>query len=166
FSNWTPDSEIARFNLAPAGTWKFSPETLALIACGLELAQETEGAVDPTLGALTELWGFGPRGPRDVLKYGMPSQQEISSALEVSVWQRLRRLPEDGTVDKPDGLLLDVCGIAKGWAVDRVSRLLSQRGATVHLVEIGGELKARGLKPDLQPWWVALEDVPDLSAPS
>jgi thiamine biosynthesis lipoprotein len=164
FSNWTPDSEIGRFNAAGAGPWSFSPDTLALIACSLDLARETEGAVDPALGALIETWGFGPGGPRDLLACGLPSRNEIDAALQRSGWRRLSLQEETGTICKPEGLVLDVCGIAKGWAVDRVSDQLRQLGATAHLVDIGGELKARGLKPDLQPWWVALEDIPDLSA--
>ncbi|OYX16101.1 MAG: thiamine biosynthesis protein ApbE, partial [Brevundimonas diminuta] len=63
------------------------------------------------------------------------------------------------------GMKLDFSGIAKGHAVDRVSDRLSALGATSHLVEIGGELKGRGVKPDAQPWWVEIEAVAGSPAP-
>jgi thiamine biosynthesis lipoprotein len=63
------------------------------------------------------------------------------------------------------GIKLDFSGIAKGHAVDRVSEALTRLGATSHLVEIGGELKGRGVKPDAQPWWVEIERVEGSTAP-
>jgi FAD:protein FMN transferase len=60
---------------------------------------------------------------------------------------------------------LDLSGIAKGHAVDRVSDALTALGATSHLVEIGGELKGRGVKPDAQPWWVEIERVEGDASP-
>ena len=55
---------------------------------------------------------------------------------------------------QPGGVQLDLSSIAKGFAVDLVSETLSQRGFADHLVEIGGELRGSGTKPDLSPWWV------------
>lgn len=152
FSSWHAHSEVARFNAAPAGAWRFSPACWALVQDSLAWAQASAGAVDPTLGALVDLWGFGPGGPRQ-----RPAQHEIQAALQASGWQRVQLDAAQCTLRKPAGLQLDFGGIAKGWAVDQVSAALLRAGACAHLVEIGGELKARGLKPDLQPWWVALE---------
>ncbi|WP_326537990.1 FAD:protein FMN transferase [Pseudorhodoferax sp.] len=157
FSSWHGHSEVARFNAAPAGAWRFSPPCWALLADSLAWAQASGGAVDPTLGALVDLWGFGPAGPRPA-HAPVPEQGEIARALQCSGWQRVQADPVQRTLRKPAGLRLDLSGIAKGWAVDQVSARLEREGARAHLVEIGGELKARGLKHDLQPWWVALED--------
>ena len=159
FSTWHAHSEVARCNAAPAGRWRFSPACWALVADSLAWAEASGGAVDPTLGALVDLWGFGPGGPRPA-HAPLPTQDEIATALQASGWQRVRADAAQRTLHKPAGLRLDFSGIAKGWAVDRVSARLEREGARAHLVEIGGELKARGLKPDLQPWWVALEDGP------
>lgn len=159
FSTWHAHSEVARCNAAPAGSWRFSPACWALLADSLAWAEASGGAVDPTLGALVDLWGFGPGGPRPA-RAPLPTQDEIGAALQASGWQRVRLDAAQHTLRKPAGLRLDFSGIAKGWAVDRVSARLAREGARAHLVEIGGELKARGLKPDLQPWWVALEGGP------
>lgn len=156
FSHWHAHSELARCNAAPAGRWQFSPQAWTLIADSLAWAEASGGAVDPTLGALVDLWGFGPAGPRPA-QAPLPAPGEIASAAQASGWQRVRADAATRQLHKPAGLQLDLGGIAKGWAVDQVSARLAREGARAHLVELGGELKARGLKPDLQPWWVELD---------
>ncbi|HWL46856.1 MAG TPA: FAD:protein FMN transferase, partial [Sphingomonadaceae bacterium] len=60
-SNWEPDSAISRFNRAPAGSWHaLPPGFFAVLEAALAVAAESNGAFDPTLGALVDLWGFGP----------------------------------------------------------------------------------------------------------
>ena len=83
----------------------------------------------------------------------------------MSGWQKLRLNPDARGVMQMGGMKLDFSGIAKGHAVDRVSDRLTAMGATSHLIEIGGELKGRGVKPDAQPWWVEIERVEDSPAP-
>nr|WP_313427631.1 FAD:protein FMN transferase [Brevundimonas diminuta] len=164
FSPWEVDSEICRFNAAPAGTWALSDDFWALLTRALDLADDVNGAVDPSLGALIDLWGFGPPGPRSVL-LPLPSDEEIEAARAVSGWQKLRLHREAQAAIQIGGMKLDFSGIAKGHAVDRVSDRLSALGATSHLIEIGGELKGRGVKPDAQPWWVEIEAVAGSPAP-
>jgi thiamine biosynthesis lipoprotein len=164
FSLWEADSEISRFNAAPAGTWALSDDFWALLTQALDLADDVNGAVDPSLGALIDLWGFGPPGPRSVL-LPLPSDEEVEAARAVSGWQKLRLHREAQAAIQIGGMKLDFSGIAKGHAVDRVSDRLSALGATSHLVEIGGELKGRGVKPDAQPWWVEIETVAGSPAP-
>lgn len=164
FSPWEADSEISRFNAAPAGTWALSDDFWALLTQALDLADDVSGAVDPSLGALVDLWGFGPPGPRSVL-LPLPSDEEVEAARAVSGWQKLRLHREAQAAIQIGGMKLDFSGIAKGHAVDRVSDRLSALGATSHLVEIGGELKGRGVKPDAQPWWVEIEAVAGSPAP-
>ena len=67
FSPWEPSSEISRFNAAPPGMWAVSQPFWDLVDAAMDLGDETNGAVDPTLGALVDLWGFGPPGPRGAL---------------------------------------------------------------------------------------------------
>lgn len=164
FSPWTPGSEISRFNTAPAGTWKLSDDFWSLLNASLDLADDVNGAVDPTLGALVDLWGFGPPGPRDPLN-PLPSAEEVEAALAVSGWQKLRLNRDAQAAVQAGGMKLDFSGIAKGHAVDRVSARLTDMGATSHLVEIGGELLGRGVKPDAQPWWVEIERIEGSPAP-
>ncbi|WP_292077403.1 MULTISPECIES: FAD:protein FMN transferase [Brevundimonas] len=164
FSPWEPSSEISRFNTAPAGVWAVSQPFWDLLDAAMTLGDETDGAVDPTLGALVDLWGFGPPGPRSAL-LPVPSEDEIAAAAAVSGWQKLRLNGEARAVMQMGGMRLDFSGIAKGHAVDRVSDRLMAMGATSHLIEIGGELKGRGVKPDAQPWWVEIERVEGSPAP-
>jgi len=164
FSPWEPSSEISRFNTAPAGVWAVSQPFWDLLDAAMTLGDETNGAVDPTLGALVDLWGFGPPGPRSAL-LPVPAEDEIAAAAAVSGWQKLRLNGGARAVMQMGGMRLDFSGIAKGHAVDRVSDRLMAVGATSHLIEIGGELKGRGVKPDAQPWWVEIERVEGSPAP-
>ncbi|WGM30541.1 FAD:protein FMN transferase [Brevundimonas sp. NIBR11] len=162
FSPWERTSEISRFNAAPQGVWALSQTFWSVLEASMNLADDTDGAVDPTLGALVDLWGFGPPGPR--IGSPIPSDEDIAAALSVSGWQKLRMNSDARGALQPGGMKLDFSGIAKGYAVDRVSEALTRLGATSHLVEIGGEMRGRGVKPDGQPWWIGLEEPP--GAPS
>ncbi|HYD26752.1 FAD:protein FMN transferase [Brevundimonas sp.] len=169
FSHWEPRSELSRLNAAPPGFWAVSEPFWSLLNASLELADDTNGAVDPTLGALVDLWGFGPPGPRPLDAFGagptVPFEDEIAAALAVSGWGRLRLNRDARAVQQLGGVKLDLSGIAKGHAVDRVSERLAAMGATHHLVEIGGELRGAGVKPDGHPWWVELQQAPGAPAP-
>ncbi len=162
FSPWDRSSEISRFNAAPAGIWALSQAFWTVLDASMNLADDTDGAVDPTLGALVDLWGFGPTGPR--IGAVLPSDEEVDEALAASGWQKLRLSRDARGAMQPGGMKLDFSGIAKGHAVDRVSAALTRLGATSHLVEIGGEMLGKGVKPDGQPWWIGLEEPP--GAPS
>lgn len=154
-SHWHPDSALCRFNRAPAGTRQVLPEDLfTVLSAACTLAEGGAGACDPTLGTLVDLWGFGPQGPVD----GIPDAPAIDAALSRTGWHRLALDPSDRSALQPGGLALDLSAIAKGYAVDRISELLAGLGCDHHLVEIGGELRGRGVKPDRRPWWVGLDD--------
>ena len=161
FSHWDPTSELSRWNAAPAGFWAVPEPFWSVLNAAMDLADDTDGAVDPTLGALVDLWGFGPPGPRT----GLPSDEEIAAALSVSGWRSLRLNREARAVQQVGGMKLDLSGIAKGHAVDRVSERLTALGATSHLVEIGGELRGAGVKPDARPWWTELQAAPGAPGP-
>lgn len=156
-SPWVETSAISRFNAAPAGTWHGLPPMFwGVLSRALALAEATGGAYDPTLGALVELWGFGP-APRG---RGVPAPERIAEARARSGWQRLQLRPATRELRQPGGLRLDLSSIAKGFAVDEVGRQLARLGLCHHLVEIGGEVRGAGVKPDGSPWWVAVETPP------
>jgi len=152
-STWAPGSDLCRFNAAPAGEWRaLPPEFLEVLACGLEVAARSGGAFDPAAGALVDAWGFGPAPAR-----GVPDEEALAAALARGDWRRLQVDLLGGRARQPGGLALDLSAIAKGYAVDRVADWLEARGWPDHLVEVGGELRGAGVRPDGQPWWVALE---------
>ena len=154
-SPWEPLSDLSRYNRAAAGTWTALPSAFArVLRCALEVAEASDGAFDPTLGGLVDLWGFGPRP----FSGEPPKVQDITTAREAAGW---RRVTLDGdSLFQPGGLRLDLNGIAKGFAVDQVAAALGRAGARSYLVEVGGELRGTGAKPDGQPWWVELERPP------
>ncbi|KPL66834.1 hypothetical protein SZ64_01190 [Erythrobacter sp. SG61-1L] len=161
-SQWEPDSEISRFNRAQAGGWhELSPGFFHVLRAGLAMARATGGAFDPTLGAVVDLWGFGPVAVEHI----PPLPEALAEALGASGWQKLELDEAGRRARQPGGLRLDFSGIGKGHGLDRVARVLEQAGYRSFLFELGGELIARGLKPDAYPWWVELELPPgaDLS---
>jgi FAD:protein FMN transferase len=158
-SRWVSNSEISRFNAAPAGTWELSQPLWDAVMAALDLGDDTAGAFDPTIGALSDLWGFGPAGRRPILT-PTPSDAEIAEAMEISGWTRLRLNRGARAAVQPGGLRLDLSGLAKGFALERMSRRLSGMGATSHLIDFDGDVKGAGLRPDGRPWSVQLPPLP------
>lgn len=159
-STWEPGSDLCRFNAAPAGTWvELPPHLMTVVTAACDLAGQSGGAFDPTLGALTDLWGFGPAGPVEA------APDLDSRNLAASRWRELRLDPADGRVFQSGGLKLDLSGIAKGFGVDLAAEALEALGVRDYLLEIGGELRGGGVKGDGQPWWVEIEGPPSGELP-
>lgn len=159
-SNWDPQSAIRRFNAAPPGSWHVLPPAfLEVFTAALDVARDSGGAFDPTVGALVDRWGFGPAGQ----VRSVPTNEEVG-LLRGAGWQEIKLDLAAQRVFQP-GVVLDFSGIAKGFAVDRLAGLLKARGIRSFLAEIGGELVGEGIKPDGQPWWVDLEAPPGSTLP-
>lgn len=155
-STWQEDAFISRFNRAPANSDFSLPACFAhVLECAMQLAADTDGAFDPTVGPLVNLWGFGP----GCFITEPPVQTDIAAAQTLCGWRRI--IVKDGYICQPGGLYLDFSGIAKGYSVDLIADNLHSQGIRNFLVEVGGELSGSGIKPDGQPWWVALE-IPEL----
>lgn len=158
-SHWEPGSNLSRFNRAEPGRWQPLPSGFAhVLAAGRAIAAASDGAFDPAMGALADLWGFGSAGPQP-----FPADAAVAEALARSSH---RHIEQDGArARRTAPAALDFSGIAKGYAVDAVAERLHGLGLADFLVEIGGELRGEGIKPDGQPWWVDLEAVPDAALP-
>lgn len=152
-SPWEPDSSLSRFNAAPAGHRQMLEEEFAtVLAYALALARDTDGAYDPSIGPLVNLWGFGPDGPRTV-----PDDAAIAAARARVGWQRLSFDAATRTLEQPGGAYLDLSSIATGFGVDEVARYLESEGVHDYLIELGGELRAAGHRLDGQPWRIGIE---------
>ncbi len=150
-SHWEDATAITRYNRASVGWQALPAGMLEVLDCGLEVARLTDGAYDPTLGALVQAWGFGPHQRA----YEPPASAALDAARARGGWQRVRR---DGCHAWQDGgVLLDFSSIAKGYGVDCAARALQALGVADFLLEAGGELRAQGLRPDGLPWRVAIE---------
>ena len=153
-STYKPDSSLNRFNRAPAGSWQvLEPEFFTVLAHALSVARDSEGAYDPTVGPLVDLWGFGPAAPSAM----PPSSSSIEAARARVGWQRLRLDTATRRALQPGGMALDLSAVAKGFGVDEAGRALERAGVASYLVEVGGELRARGRKADGSPWRVGVE---------
>ena len=144
-SNWRSDSELSRLNAAESTDPVPISDPLALVLeTALRVHEESGGAFDITVGPLLRLFGFGPDGDPEP---AAPAPEEFDATL-ARVGSRLLSVERsDGRPAlhrRVPGVELDLSGIAKGYAVDRISDVLTQRGFTEHLVEIGGEIRTRG----------------------
>lgn len=155
-STWRTDSELSRFNLSDTSDWQpVSPATSGVIAKALQTSAATAGAFDATIGPLVDLWGFGA-GSTDA--NSVPGASEIHRQLALVGYQSIEVDVERAALRKLNTRSrLDLSGIAKGHAVDRVAAVLDQHGVNSYLVEVGGELAARGRKPNGNSWKVAIE---------
>jgi FAD:protein FMN transferase len=151
-STYRDDSVIEQFNQAPAGSCQAMPSAvLELVEAGRVLNQQSQGAFDLTLEPLLNLWGFGPKARVEKV----PTPEQLAAARMRIGMQHLRRTGEQ--LCKDADVQVDFNSIAAGYAVDRVVQRLTELGVTRYLVEITGELKAAGKKPDGQPWRIGLE---------
>ncbi len=152
-SHWQETSLLCRFNRAPEGHWSsLPPDFASVIAAALEVAEASGGAFDPAIGALVDLWGYGPPGAMPA-----PDAAAIAAARARSGWRKIVFDRGGRRLRQPGGLQLDLSGIAKGYAVDALAELLARKGVAHCLIEVGGELIGRGMRPDGDPWWVDLE---------
>jgi FAD:protein FMN transferase len=157
-STWTPESDLSRFNRAAAGRWCALPdEFFRVLSTGVQVARASDGAYDPASGALVNLWGFGPSPRYTDPGFAPPSDAAIEAACARAGWRDLGLDVAARRVMQPGGATLDLSAIAKGFGVDEVVRALQRRAVDSCLVEVGGELRGEGVKPDGQPWWVELE---------
>ena len=152
-STWKPDSDLMRLNKAKADDWVSLPEELmSVLAAALDIGRDSHGAFDIGVGGLVEAWGFGPAaGRRDPTAIVALSGRSLATAdlleLDRSASRARKRAP----------LQLDLAGIAKGFGVDEMARVLDGFGLSSWLVGIDGEMRGRGTKPGGAPWTIALE---------
>ncbi len=153
-STWDPDSEISRFNAHEStSAVPASGAFRTVLKAARAVGEESGGAFDITVRPLVQAWGFGDgaRAP------GGPTPEELA-ALRERVGHDRVRVGINSVAKRRGDVVVDVSAIAKGFGVDEVSRELVSRGHPRHLVEIGGELQARGQRADDTPWRVAIEE--------
>ena len=152
-STYVPESEISRFNTLRSGEMPVSAELAGLVQRSQAISEQTDGAFDITVGPLVNLWGFGPEG-RVV---STPSGDKIASLHTRVGYQKLGVSQNPPLLKKATNLQVDLSAIAKGYAVDQLASLLAGKGINNYLVEIGGEIKLSGNKPNGESWRIAIE---------
>ena len=154
-STYDPTSEVSRFNASTLTDWfPVSRDTAAVFQYAKEISEATAGAFDVTVGPLVDLWGFGPTGR----SAGPPSDDSIARLLTTVGFAQIDVDTAMPAIRKSNaGVRSDLSGVAKGYAVDEVAELLDAAGHSAYLIEIGGEVRTRGLRASGEPWRVGIE---------
>ena len=147
-------SEVAEVNrYAGKKPVVVSADTFSVIRKALEIAALSSGAFDPTVGPLVQAWDIGGDNPRK------PPQDEIDSLLPLIGYERVIIDIEASSVFlKDEGMVLDLGGIAKGYAADEVARILHEHGVEHAIVNLGGNVLTLGNKTDGKPWKIGVQD--------
>lgn len=152
-SHYVPESELSRFNRAPAGQRiQISPEFARVLRFALELNRRSAGAFDPTLGPIINLWGFGEES---VLRH-TPTDEQIREARLKTGCQHLT-LTENNELSKDTpGLTLNLGAVAKGFGVDEIAGVLRRHGLTNTYVSISGDVFVDGRNARGTHWQVGI----------
>jgi thiamine biosynthesis lipoprotein len=154
-SGYRSDSEISRFNQSTSIEWSpVSGELAQVIALALRVSDESRGALDITVAPLVNLWGMGAEGEHAQL----PTQSQIDAAREKVGYRHLSARESPPALRKAlPALTVDLNAVAPGYAVDLLASRLEHLGLRHFMIDIGGEIRAKGLNADRQAWRIAIE---------
>lgn len=149
---FSPDSELAMINKnAGVTATHVSAETLDVIDKALYVAEKSHGAFDPTIGPVIKLWDFH--------EHIKPEDAEVKKNLPLVNYRYVRIDRKQSTVFLTrKGMLLDLGGIAKGYAADLAVETLKMQGIRSGLVAIAGDIKTFGSRPDGKPWNIGIKN--------
>lgn len=145
-----PDSDIYAVNHSDGEPVSVSEETAELLSFALQMAEETNGALEPTIYPVLTAWGFTTEDNR------VPSDAEITELLDNVGYERVRL--EDNTVQLDNSMMLDLGAVGKGYAGDLVAQVLRENGITSALLDFGGNIQTIGAKQDGSLWRLGLRD--------
>lgn len=142
FSNWRPDSAVSRWNASRSTDFQAVPREVAeVVQVAMQIARETDGALDVTIAPLIDLWGFGTQGAIT----SPPTDVAISRAQEHTGWQKLEVQLDPPRLRKSNPLItINLSTLVEGYAADQLSAWLSAQGCKTHLVDVGGAIVAKG----------------------
>lgn len=143
-------SEISKINDSAGTPTEIDGEVASLLRSALEYSAATDGAFDITVAPVVFAWGFiGDT-------YRVPSQEELDGLLAKVGYGRISLADE--TVTLGAGQSVDLGGIAKGYASDRIAAIYAKDGVTSGMISLGGNVWVCGKKPDGTDWRVAVQD--------
>lgn len=151
-SKTLPESDVSRINTSHGEPVSVDLETREVLRTAIYYADLSDGAFDPTIGALSSLWNFHPEHPV------LPSDEEIQKALRTVDYQSITIDDTAGTValGNPESAL-DLGGIAKGYIADRLKEYLLEHGVQSGLINLGGNVLTLGKKPDGQSYRIGVQ---------
>jgi FAD:protein FMN transferase len=153
-STYIADSQISLFNKHESTQkFKIHESFYKVVKKSMKFNQISNGAFDITVMPLVNLWGFGPNGPQEI-----PSEKSLKELLKFVGSNKLLLAGENMLKKKHPKLQIDLSAIAKGYGVDAVFMALNKSTQIdAYLIEIGGELRAAGYKPDGTSWKIGIE---------
>lgn len=152
-SEWSvtdENSEIWKVNHSGGETVTLSGETAQIVQFALDMAEQTDGALEPTIYPVLTAWGFTTDENR------IPEEDEISSLLENVGYEKVQL--DGDQITLPAGMELDLGAVGKGYAGDLAAELLEDQGITSALLDIGGNIQAVGSRPDGSDWRLGLRN--------
>lgn len=155
-STYREDSELSRFNASRSGKWfPVSRDLATVLATATTISRRSGGAFDVTVKPLVDLWGFGSGPPQPPM---VPNADSVAATRARVGFQHMsvRAAPPAIRKQIPE-LEIDLGAIAPGYAVDKIARFLADHGVQSYLVELGGEVYARGRRPDGRRWQIGIE---------
>ena len=145
-------SDVWRINHAKGEPVEVSEDTMNILRCAQEISQKSGGAFDVTIAPVSTMWNF-TKEPHE-----LPDAEEIAKAAELVDYTRMTL--EGNKVTLPEGMMIDLGGIAKGYIADQVKAYLKKRGVKYAILSFGGNIVAIGSeKPDGTPWKVGIQDI-------
>lgn len=149
FSATEESSDVHRINGARSQAVAVSSDTAEILRSAKELSRSTDGCFDPTVYPLVQLWGF----------HTVPKVPDAGSIESLLIGVGAERITTDGeTVALPEGMGIDLGGIAKGYATDRLAELVKKYGVASAMFTLGGNVRVLGRKPDGSDWRIGVRD--------
>ncbi len=155
FNRHSENSDISKINQkAGVSSVEVSEEVYRLLSRAMDYCRQTNGAFNPAIGVLSDLWRIEGSGTE---RTAIPSEQEIQQALEYCDPSSVEL--KDGTVFiHTNGVVLDLGGIVKGYAADQIVEILKQRKVSAAVIDLGGNIYVYGEKPDGSAWKIGIAD--------
>ncbi len=149
FSRTLEHSEVSKINRSKGEKLTLSKDTFNLLEAALYYCRESHGYFDISIGSVSRLWDF--------TKEIVPDKEKLSQALRFVDFRQIELDKKDLSVRvKKPGVQIDLGGIAKGYIADKLDEMFLELGFSSYLINLGGNIFARGLKPDDSPWLIGL----------
>lgn len=143
------NSDIYAVNHSAGQTVTIDQKTAELVSFALDMAEKTNGVLEPTIYPVLTAWGFTTGENR------IPTEIELAGLLDKVGYEKVK-LNENQIQTEP-GSMIDMGAVGKGYAGDEAAQVLRERGITAALLDIGGNIQAIGTKPDGSDWRVGLK---------
>lgn len=144
-------SDVWKINHAGGESVQVSDDTAAILRCAQEISRLSGGAFDVTIAPASMLWDFTSGAAV------LPDAEALSRAAALVDWTKISL--DGNQVTLPEGMMIDLGGIAKGYIADRIKAYLADRGIEHAILSFGGNIVAIGTKPDGSDWKVGIQDI-------